>query len=303
MRSPGRLLASETAERHSRRANRQSPQSLGGARRSRDAKNRGGGDKARHSAAGRISMFCMGIEPSSPSHSPKRRAFDPRLWERTARAAAIEAAADGISNDLRAHARYRARSALGTDRRGTLAKTPGLALNSPKPRCAASKAPACPAAWKAPAAVAATAKHLLRLWRGPCRTRLCFGGCFRTSFARSLFASFRSGGRVRLRRDHAGLQRYRRHSDDRPYSACCATGCAARLGFDGVIVSDYNAVAELICHGIAGDLVEAAAAALQAGVDIDMMSGAYSQGLAPAIARGLVSIERDRCRRAPGAHA
>ena len=62
-------------------------------------------------------------------------------------------------------------------------------------------------------------------------------------------------------------------------------------GFDGVIVSDYNAIAELIRHGIAGDLVEAAAAALRAGVDIDMMSGAYSQGLATAIARGLVSIE------------
>jgi beta-glucosidase len=61
-------------------------------------------------------------------------------------------------------------------------------------------------------------------------------------------------------------------------------------GFDGVIVSDYNAVAELICHGIAGDLIEAAAAALRAGVDIDMMSGAYSQGLAPAITRGMVSI-------------
>src|SRR5476651_492125 len=31
-----------------------------------------------------------------------------------------------------------------------------------------------------------------------------------------------------------------------------------RLGFDGVIVSDYNAIAELIRHGIAADLPEAA---------------------------------------------
>src|SRR6202167_2674799 len=43
-----------------------------------------------------------------------------------------------------------------------------------------------------------------------------------------------------------------------------------RLGFDGVIVSDYNAVAELIHHGIAADLPHAAALALNAGVDVDM---------------------------------
>ncbi|MCI0600997.1 MAG: glycoside hydrolase family 3 C-terminal domain-containing protein, partial [Beijerinckiaceae bacterium] len=44
-------------------------------------------------------------------------------------------------------------------------------------------------------------------------------------------------------------------------------------------------------HGVACDLTEAAAAALQAGVDIDMMSGAYTQGLRAALARGLVSID------------
>src|SRR5215471_1326451 len=45
----------------------------------------------------------------------------------------------------------------------------------------------------------------------------------------------------------------------------------AELGFDGVIVSDYNAIAELVTHGVAGDVVEAAVLALKAGVDIDMM--------------------------------
>jgi beta-glucosidase len=62
------------------------------------------------------------------------------------------------------------------------------------------------------------------------------------------------------------------------------------LGFDGVLVSDYNAVAELIQHGVAADLVEAAALALTAGVDIDMVSGAYLHGLPAALERGLVSI-------------
>ncbi len=62
-----------------------------------------------------------------------------------------------------------------------------------------------------------------------------------------------------------------------------------RLKFEGVIVSDYNAVAELIHHGVAADLAEAASLALKAGVDIDMMSDAYRQGLPIALKRGLVT--------------
>jgi len=63
-----------------------------------------------------------------------------------------------------------------------------------------------------------------------------------------------------------------------------------RLGFNGVIVSDYNAVAELIHHGIAADLAQAAALALKAGVDIDMMANAYRHGLPIALDRGWVSV-------------
>ncbi|HUN72485.1 MAG TPA: glycoside hydrolase family 3 N-terminal domain-containing protein [Steroidobacteraceae bacterium] len=62
-----------------------------------------------------------------------------------------------------------------------------------------------------------------------------------------------------------------------------------KLGFDGVLVSDYNAIAELIQHGVAADLVEAATLALRAGVDIDMVSGAYLEGLPVAVGRGWVS--------------
>jgi beta-glucosidase len=64
-----------------------------------------------------------------------------------------------------------------------------------------------------------------------------------------------------------------------------------QLGFDGVLVSDYNAVAELIRHGVAADLPEAAAQALKAGVDIDMMADAYRRGLPVALERGLVIME------------
>jgi len=61
-------------------------------------------------------------------------------------------------------------------------------------------------------------------------------------------------------------------------------------GFDGVVISDYNAVAELLNHGVAADLVEAAALALNAGVDIDMTSGAYIHGLPEALKRGFVTM-------------
>ena len=68
------------------------------------------------------------------------------------------------------------------------------------------------------------------------------------------------------------------------------TWLRGRLGFKGVIISDYNAVAELIHHGIAADLAQAAALALKAGVDIDMMADAYRRGLPIALERGLVTM-------------
>ena len=52
------------------------------------------------------------------------------------------------------------------------------------------------------------------------------------------------------------------------------------LGFEGVLISDYNAVAELMNHGVAADAVEAAALALKAGVDIDMTSDCLRSGSA-----------------------
>jgi beta-glucosidase len=63
-----------------------------------------------------------------------------------------------------------------------------------------------------------------------------------------------------------------------------------QLGFEGVLVSDYNAIGELMRHGIAADLPEAAVLALKAGVDIDMMADAYRHGLPVALEHGLVSM-------------
>ena len=45
--------------------------------------------------------------------------------------------------------------------------------------------------------------------------------------------------------------------------------------FDGVVVSDYDAIHELIAHGVAANDGEAAWQALTAGVDMDMADGAY----------------------------
>ena len=63
-----------------------------------------------------------------------------------------------------------------------------------------------------------------------------------------------------------------------------------RWGFEGVIVSDYGAIAELVVHGVAEDLAEAAALALRAGIDIDLMGNAYARGLPGALERGHVTM-------------
>jgi len=59
-------------------------------------------------------------------------------------------------------------------------------------------------------------------------------------------------------------------------------------GWDGVVVSDYNSIGELIAHGIAADLKDAAAKASLAGVEMDMMAGAYPAHLLELVREGVV---------------
>lgn len=61
------------------------------------------------------------------------------------------------------------------------------------------------------------------------------------------------------------------------------------MGFEGVLISDWNAIGELIGHGVAEDQKAAAELAIAAGVDMDMMSGCYMQGLQRLVEQGLVS--------------
>ncbi len=61
-------------------------------------------------------------------------------------------------------------------------------------------------------------------------------------------------------------------------------------GFDGLVVSDYGAIGELMKHGIAGDGATAAEKALTAGVDMDMESNLYHSRLAGLVASGKVPM-------------
>lgn len=62
-------------------------------------------------------------------------------------------------------------------------------------------------------------------------------------------------------------------------------------GFDGVLISDWAAIQELVAHGIAADKEEAAYLALRAGVDIDMVTNVYANHLEQQIRDGRIPPE------------
>jgi beta-glucosidase len=62
-------------------------------------------------------------------------------------------------------------------------------------------------------------------------------------------------------------------------------------GFDGVVVADWDGVGQLVSQGVATDLRDAAAQAITAGVDIDMVSGAYSAHLVELVESGRVPLD------------
>jgi beta-glucosidase len=59
-------------------------------------------------------------------------------------------------------------------------------------------------------------------------------------------------------------------------------------GFEGVLISDWGAVKEMIPHGVAEDEAEAAYKAIQAGVDIEMMTACYVDHLKAQVESGKV---------------
>jgi beta-glucosidase len=209
--------------------------------------------------------------------------FEPDTWESTARAAALEASRDGIALT------FAPMLDVARDPRwGRIVESPGE-----DPWVAVQFAAAKTRGFqgrqlRSRSSVAAVAKHLCAY------------------------------GAVTAGREYACVdvaERTLREVYLPPFAAAVAAGVAAimpaltdiagvpmtanaqllqgwlrgRLGFEGVVVSDYNAIAELCAHGVASDEVAAAALALRAGVDIDMASGAYVRGLPLALARGLIT--------------
>lgn len=71
-----------------------------------------------------------------------------------------------------------------------------------------------------------------------------------------------------------------------------------KWGFDGVVLSDYTSVNEMIAHGM-GDLQTVSALALNAGVELDMVGEGFLTTLKKSLDEGKVTIERikEACRR------
>ncbi len=69
-------------------------------------------------------------------------------------------------------------------------------------------------------------------------------------------------------------------------------------GFDGFVVTDYTGIAEMVPHGI-GDLQTVSARALEAGVDMDMVSEGFIGTLKQSLDEGKISMETldKACRR------
>ncbi|MBM3553661.1 MAG: beta-glucosidase [Alphaproteobacteria bacterium] len=209
-------------------------------------------------------------------------AFDSRLWERTARAAALEAASEGI------HLTFAPMLDVSRDPRwGRIAEGPG----------------------EDPLVGERFAQAKVRGFQGDDFSRLYPLAATAKHFC--------AGGAATAGRDYAAVDVSERALHEvylPPFRAALEAGCAAvmtafnnvngapmsaqrrlldgylrrRLKFDGVIMSDYAAIAELVQHGVAADSIEAAAIALKAGVDMDMVSGVYLAHLPEALARRLV---------------
>lgn len=61
-----------------------------------------------------------------------------------------------------------------------------------------------------------------------------------------------------------------------------------KWGFSGITISDSNAIAECVNHGIVADRKMAAKEALEAGIEMDMTSGVYTENLLELIQNGEV---------------
>ncbi|POR52559.1 glycoside hydrolase family 3 N-terminal domain-containing protein [Bosea psychrotolerans] len=212
-------------------------------------------------------------------------AFDPPLWEATARAAAAEASRDGIMLT------FAPMLDLARDPRwGRIAESPGEdpLLGS---RFASAKVRGFQGrSLSDPTSLAATAKHIGAYGAVTAGREYASGDLSERTLLELHLPAFKAAADAGVAAimaaftDIAGVPAHANVTLLRKTLRCA-------WGFEGVVISDYGAVAELVPHGVAADLAEAAALALTAGIDIDMMGDAYRRGLPAALARGLVGLE------------
>jgi beta-glucosidase len=210
-------------------------------------------------------------------------AFDPVLWAHTARAAAQETAADGVTMTFAPMC-----DVCRDPRWGRIVEGPGEA---PFVGAALAKAKVAGFQGENLDGIAACAKHFVgygavmagREYASTDISARTLHEVHLPSFVAAVAAgvaaimpAFTELGGVAMTANKELLNDYLR----------------GQLGFEGVIISDYNAIAELIRHGVAADMAHAAALALNASVDIDMMAGAYGSGLPIALERGLVTMDQ-----------
>ncbi|WP_375244011.1 glycoside hydrolase family 3 N-terminal domain-containing protein [Sphingomonas parapaucimobilis] len=227
-----------------------------------------------------------GLRTVFPVPLAEAASFDPDLARRTARAAAVEAAASGIDwtfapmVDIARDARWgRGVEGSGEDvllgRLMAAARVEGFQGSG----------------LAAPDAVAACAKHFVAYGAGEAgldynsvdvseRTlRDIYFPPFQAAFAAgapTVMASFN---------DLSGIP-----ATGNPW--LLDTVLRQEWGFGGLVVSDYTGDEELIAHGFAKDGRDAARLAFMAGVDMSMQSGLYLKYLPDLVEKGEVPLAR-----------
>ncbi|MFN3775989.1 glycoside hydrolase family 3 N-terminal domain-containing protein [Sphingomonas parapaucimobilis] len=227
-----------------------------------------------------------GLRTVFPVPLAEAASFDPDLARRTARAAAVEAAASGIDwtfapmVDIARDARWgRGVEGSGEDvllgRLMAAARVEGFQGSG----------------LAAPDAVAACAKHFVAYGAGEAgldynsvdvseRTlRDIYFPPFQAAFAAgapTVMASFN---------DLSGIP-----ATGNPW--LLDTVLRQEWGFGGLVVSDYTGDEELIAHGFAKDRRDAARLAFMAGVDMSMQSGLYLKYLPDLVEKGEVPLAR-----------
>lgn len=226
-----------------------------------------------------------GFRTVTPIPLAEACAWEPGLWERTARLAAREATAAGVNMtfapmvDVAKDARW-GRVSEGAGEDPLLASAYGAAkvkgfqgenLSAPDAMCACVKHFAAYGAAEA-------GRDYNRVDLSPQRLYEDYLPPFR--------ACVEAGAKAIMPAFH-----------DINGVPCTASGWLLRdvlrgeLGFDGVTVSDSNAIAECVEHGFSEDRAQAAKDAIEAGVDVDMSSDVYVGELAALVERGEVPMD------------